>query len=186
MARKAKVLPPYGQHKTKPKTVQERPLVAGEECAVMYVPNHRTPLLAHKDCPWPIMNMLTENTVGQFVAAFLCELHSPEYNWHWSEHPPSWMDPVWFMHMAQKDEAVCALLNKALRKNSKEVVLKPLKKELARVFEEQYLPAMMHKFDELTENLADWLVCHVGAMVADENLKKSNEKYYAGLRDRAV
>jgi hypothetical protein len=75
--------------------------------------------------------------------------------------PPTWMDPVIFVEMADKSEEVRALARRCVKKNfAADADMRKMEGILQGLFEEQYLVYMFDKFEACRGLLAEWLLAH--------------------------
>ena len=75
--------------------------------------------------------------------------------------PPTWMDAVLFVELADKSEEVRALARKCVKKNAAtDADIRKMEGILQGLFEEQYLVYMFEKFEACRGLLAEWLLAH--------------------------
>lgn len=152
------------KHKPKPKMLYE-----GECVDPMERPNTLVPL---EDCEdqdelglylrWPLVMLMQDRDRDKPAAVFVdTERHRTPYAYQWVEHPPTWMDPHLFAEMCRQDAAVQRICEEAYKRNNPGL-WKQLLPELSRVFDEQYLPYVLERFENIAAPfLAKWLIrCH--------------------------
>ena len=130
---------------------------------------------------FPLMGLKIEHAEDSRAAHAFVHPRYGDYYWgYWNNVPPSWMDPMLLADMARKDTKVLAILARALKANKKNPYLKPLSNEVQRVFEEEYLPWIIEKFELVQELIADWLI----ANAADRSLQEKELNREAAARDK--
>jgi len=146
---------------------KEPKLVEGGNPACMPPPNH---LVSVEDCDdmdhlglylrWPLVQLMDrgeDETLGVFVDT---KRHRVEHCYQWKDHPPTWMDPHIFVDMLLKDERVQKVFRIAMKKNDPDA-WKRIMGIAREVFDEQYLPYVMGKFEKAIPFLTQWaLRCH--------------------------
>lgn len=106
---------------------------------------------------WPLMQLESEDP-GGLAGTFVDPCHGERHWQYWIAHPPSWMDPVVFVKMAQEDERVAKLLETVVKRNDKEA-WKKLVPLLDEIFEQAYLPYVFRKFEgSARDQIAQWML----------------------------
>ena len=171
-------LDPARKKRTAPK---DRDLIEGDHIDSLPPPNQMLPAGVSGRDLFPLMGLKVEHEEGSRSAHAFVHPRYGEYYWaYWDNTPPSWMDPMLLVDMARKDTKVQALLVKALKANKKKPYLKALDQELLRVFEEEYLPWVVEKFDLARGLVADWLVINA----AEQQLRGKEQEEKAAQVDK--
>ena len=145
----------------------EPQLVEGKSPAAMPPPNHLAQLADCEDMDhlglymrWPLAMLMADgedDLVGVFVDT---ERHLTNARYEWKDHPPTWMDPHVFADMVMKDERVQKILRVAMKKNDPGAWERILRL-IDGIFDEQYLPYVLEKFEVAAPILAQWILrCH--------------------------
>lgn len=136
----------------------------------MPAPNHNIPLdwaLEDASNPmeemYPILRLKVPESKGCATAAGYAffdssyELSEIEGR----EEPPTWMDPVLFVELADKSDEVRALARKCVKKNAAtDTDIRKMGGILQEIFEEKYLVLMFDKFEACRQLLVEWLLAH--------------------------
>jgi hypothetical protein len=179
--RSTKASDPLDPTRKKRAVPKERGLIEGDAVDGLAPPNHMLPAAVSGKDMFPLMGLKIEhNEDSRAEHAFVHPRYGDYYWGYWNNTPPSWMDPMLLADMARKDEAVKALLAKAVRANKKQPYLKQLSAELERVFEEVYLPWLIQKFGLTQDLVAEWLI----ANAADRKLQEKERAEEAKRIDK--
>ena len=181
MAKKKKTAAPK---RARPR--KETPLYEGEFVTGLDPPNHNFPLekMSEKDLKalgiprryrWPLTAALTSK-LGKTTGLFVSPIHGDEHWQEWADHPPTWMDPHYFLYLAKSDQKIQRILRTAFKKNDLEA-WKRLHKEFQRIFDQEYLPRIIEAFDgEASEVLAQWMLRHYAREQLDKQARAKRRK----------
>jgi len=161
---------------------REDQLVIGDSPSGMPPPNHLVPLDEYDDeelglhLKWPLASLLHDSVDhGQELGVFVdTAKHKTGGRYEWQDHPPTWMDPHVFADMVMADERVQKILRVAMKKDDPNA-WKRILGLIDDIFDSQYLPYVMKKFEKAAPLLSRWvLLCH--AYRETDPGKKSKKK----------
>ena len=166
--------------KPKPKTLYD-----GECVDPLERPNTLVPLEECEDSDelglyrrWPLAMLMQDQDRDDPAAVFVdTKRHRAPYEYQWKDHPPTWMDPHLFAEMCRQDAEVKRICELAYKRNNPQL-WKDLLPELTRVFDEQYLPYVLNRFESVAVSfLAKWLIrCHAYRETDPDKPKKRTRR----------
>jgi hypothetical protein len=163
----------------KKRAVADRKLLEGYAVDSLSPPNQLVPTgISGRDL-YPLLGLqAVGDEAGDRAAHVFVHPRYGEYYWtYWNNCPPSWMDPMLLATMAKKDPKIRALLAACVKGNKKNI--RGVTKELRRVFEEEYLPWMIDRFEQVEDLVAEWLILNA----ADEHVQEEENAYQAAQVD---
>lgn len=178
MAKRKKT--PARDYTPRTRVPKERPLYEGEFVDGLDPPNHMLFLdqmteecreacgkLFSRRYIWPLTSAMRE-TDDVKTGVFVHEMHGEKHWSEWADHPPTWMDPHLFLNMALADERVQKILRVCYKKNDRHA-WKRLLGLFQEIFDEQYMPTIMERFEEEgAPMIAQWIIRHY----ADQQIQK--------------
>ena len=168
---------------------KEKKLYDGNIVDGLDPPNHAVPLdelnikdidfsfLLSPGLKWPLTRTMMESKTGLRMAGVFVDEHYGEDHWStWADHPPTWMDPHLFVRLCKSEPRIDKICAIAFRKNDPEA-WKRLLPMLTKVFDEQYLPTIIDKFEEdALAIIAQWMLRRFAFRQIDRPEKKKKKK----------
>lgn len=167
MAKRRRTTPRAAPKRTTTRSREEK-LVIGDNPVGMPPPNHLVALDCDsmEDLPlymrWPLVLLMHEDCDrDEPELAFVdAEQHQVSNRYEYANHPPTWMDPHVFAGMVMADERVQKICRVAMKKNDPDA-WKQIYGLLDEIFDTEYLPYVLEKFEKASPLLAKWVLrCH--------------------------